>query len=69
MEKWEEWLSSTEMAADLGCSTRTLDRLRADGTLLPGAHYHRGFGSRSPLSFNAAAVREALRLRSASMES
>ena len=69
MEKWKEWLSSTEMAAALGCSTRTLDRLRADGTLLPGSHYHRGFGTRSPLRFNTRAVREAIRLRSARMES
>ena len=62
----ELWLSSTAMAAELGCSVRTLQRLVVAGILLPGGHYHRsGFGSRSPLQWNSSAVRLALRMHTA----
>ena len=61
------WLSNEAAAVALGISTRQLQRLRADGTLLPAIHWIRtGTGPRARLRWNVGAVWQALRVRALS---
>ena len=64
-----EWISTAEMAEELRMCTKTLQKLRAEGCLLPGSEFMRGHGSRSPILWNKDAVIQALRCRTARLES
>ncbi|MBD2718104.1 helix-turn-helix domain-containing protein [Synechococcus sp. FACHB-909] len=62
-------LSTAELAEILQISHKTIQRLRADGSLRPAKHYVAvGAGSVRPrLRWDLAAVEEALRLRTRRM--
>lgn len=63
----EQWVGNEAAAAALGISVRQLQRLRADGVLVPAAHWCRlGSGPRARLRFDLPACWMALRARSLS---
>lgn len=57
-----EWLPLRRAADALGVSISTLYRMRRDGLLLTGVHWHRGLGRRSPVQVNISAARLALQV-------
>lgn len=57
-----EWLPLQKAAQALGVSLSTLYRMRRDGLLLTGVHWHRGLGRRSPVQVNVTASRLALQV-------
>ena len=61
----QPWVSNEAAAVALGISVRQLQRLRADGLLLPAVHFVRtGPGPRARLRWNVGAVWQALRVQS-----
>jgi len=61
-----DWRSLDDAAQALGCSVSTLYRLRSDGVLKAGVHWHRiSTGWRAPLRVNVASCRLALRAQCA----
>ena len=65
----EEWVSTEWMAAEINLSSKTLQRFRKAGVLLPGRDYYRSVGKRGPLFWNRHSVMKAIRCRSARLES
>ena len=65
----QEWLSTEWMAAEVNLSTRTLLRFRQAGVLIPGRDFYRSIGKRGPLFWNRDAVVQAIRGRTARIES
>jgi hypothetical protein len=57
-----QWLPLRQAADALGVSISTLYRMRRDGLLLSGNHWHRGLGRRSPVQMNVTASRLALQV-------
>lgn len=58
-----EWVPVAVAAKELGCSVRTLQRLRRAGVLRRGVHWHRsGLGRRAPVQVNLPASRLALQV-------
>tara|TARA_B100001057_G_scaffold442589_1_gene478087 strand:- start:135 stop:347 length:213 start_codon:yes stop_codon:yes gene_type:complete len=65
----EEWISTECMAAEINLSSKTLQRFRKEGVLLPGRDYYRSVGKRGPLFWNRHSVLQAIRGRTALLES
>ena len=65
----EEWIPTEWMAAEINLSSKTLQRFRKDGVLLPGRDFYRSIGKRGPLFWNRDSVIQAIRCRTASLES
>ena len=65
----EEWVPTEWMAAEINLSSKTLQRFRKDGVLLPGRDFYRSIGKRGPLFWNRDSVIQAIRCRTASLES
>ena len=65
----EEWISTEWMAAEVNLSSRTLLRFRKEGVLLPGRDYYRSVGKCGPLFWNRHSVLQAIRGRTALLES
>lgn len=65
----EEWVSTEWMATEINLSSKTLQRFRKAGVLLPGRHFYRSMGKRGPLFWNRHAVVQAVRCRTACLES
>jgi len=65
----EEWIPTEWMAAEINLSSKTLQRFRRAGVLLPGCHFIRSVGKRGPLLWNRDSVVQAIRCRTASLES
>jgi len=57
-----DWLPLGAAADALGLSLSTLYRMRRQGLLLSGVHWHRGLGRRSPVQVNVTASRLALQV-------
>ena len=65
----EEWIPTEWMAAEINLSSKTLQRFRKDGVLLPGRDFYRSIGKRGPIFWNRDSVIQAIRCRTASLES
>ena len=65
----DQFVSTIQLCAEIGVSRSTLDRLRNDGVLLPGVHWYRLHGRRSPMYWSTNTVIETLRSRTALVES
>ena len=65
----DEWIPTEWMAAEINLSSKTLQRFRKDGVLLPGRDFYRSVGKRGPLFWNRDAVIKTIRCRTASLES
>ena len=65
----EEWIPTEWMAAEINLSSKTLQRFRKDGVLLPGRDFYRSVGKRGPLFWNRHSVIQAIRARTALTES
>ena len=65
----EEWIPTEWMAAEINLSSKTLQRFRKDGVLLPGRDFYRSIGKRGPLFWNRDSVIQAIRARTALTES
>ena len=42
----EKFVSTIQLCEEIGLSRNTVNKLRADGVLIPGAHFYRGHGRR-----------------------
>ena len=65
----EGFVSTIQLCEEIGLSRDTVNKLRADGVLIPGRDYYRGHGRRSPMMWSKNAVIQALRSRTALAES
>lgn len=65
----EQFVSTIQLCEKIGLSRSTVNKLRADGVLIPGCHYYRGHGRRAPMHWSTNAVIQALRSRTALAES
>ena len=65
----KQYLRTMMLCQEVGMSCTMLDRLRKAGVLLPDVHNHRLHGSRSPLFWRVNAVVQAVRCRTACLES
>ena len=64
-----QFVSTIQLCEEIGLSRDTVNKLRADGVLIPGRDYYRGHGRRSPMFWSVDAVIKALRSRTALAES
>ena len=64
-----QFVSTIQLCEEVGMSRSTLDKLRAEGVLLPGREFYRLHGRRSPMFWSKDAVIQALRSRTALAES
>ena len=65
----EKFVSTIQLCEEIGLSRDTVNKLRADGVLIPGRDYYRGHGRRAPMFWSVDAVIQALRSRTALAES
>gem|GEM_PF-6689195 len=65
----EQFVSTIQLCEEIGLSRDSVNKLRADGVLIPGAHFYRGHGRRAPMYWSTNAVIETLRSRTALAES
>ena len=65
----EQFVSTIQPCEEIGMCRDTVNKLRADGVLIPGRDYYRGHDRRSPMMWSKDAVIKALRSRTALAES
>ena len=65
----EQFVSTIQLCEEIGLSRDSVNKLRADGVLIPGRDFYRGHGRRSPMFWSVNSVRQALRNRTALAES
>ena len=65
----EQFVSTIQLCEEIGLSRSTVNKLRADGVLIPGRDFYRGHGRRAPIFWSTNAVVQALRSRTALAES
>jgi len=65
----EKFVSTIQLCEEIGMCRNTVNKLRADGVLIPGRDYYRGHGRRAPMFWSIDSVRQALRSRTALAES
>ena len=65
----EQFVSTIQLCEEIGLSRDSVNKLRADGVLIPGRDFYRGHGRRAPMFWSINSVRQALRSRTALTES
>ena len=65
----EQFVSTIQLCEEIGLSRSTVNKLRADGVLIPGRDFYRGHSRRAPLFWLVNSVVKALRSRTALAES
>ena len=65
----EHFVSTIQLCEEIGLSRSTVNKLRADGVLIPGRDFYRGHGRRAPMYWSVDAVIKALRSRTDLAES
>ena len=65
----EQFVSTIQLCEEIGLSRSTVNKLRADGVLIPGRDFYRCHGRRAPMFWSVNSVVQALRSRTALAES
>ena len=65
----EQFVSTIQFCEEIGMCRNSVNKLRADGVLIPGRNFYRGHGRRSAMFWSVDSVRQALRSRTALAES